>query len=209
MTKLLSAEQKANELGITTSGLAKTRHLYKHIKKSPRKYLYLEEDLKEADRPNRVGTPDTPVNSRSRRRNVPFGQENYHKARGGSGNKLKTLNQMRSKMALEGKLTKEEQNTLDEALAYKVKENFKEINEQRKMKLQMELQRDDELTRNRMLKSRNPIQAEPIRKYPHTMISGQYPTPTTPSWKYRDRAEDESNKNRAWYDDISEKYEYY
>ena len=41
------------------------------------------------------------------------------------------------------------------------------------------------------------------------MISGQYPTPTTPSWKYRDRAEDESNKNRAWYDDISEKYEYY
>jgi len=44
MTKYLSAKQKAKELGITTSGLAKTRHLYKHIRKSPHKYLYFEED---------------------------------------------------------------------------------------------------------------------------------------------------------------------
>ena len=70
MTKWLTAEQKANELGITTNGLAKTRHLYKHLKKSPRKYLYLEEDPREADRPNEVGTPYTPVNSRSRRRKI-------------------------------------------------------------------------------------------------------------------------------------------
>jgi len=32
--KYLSAKQKADELGITTNGLAKTRHLYKHIKKA-------------------------------------------------------------------------------------------------------------------------------------------------------------------------------
>ena len=46
MFKYLSAKEKAQELGITTSGLAKTRHLYKHIKKSPRKYLYFKEDPK-------------------------------------------------------------------------------------------------------------------------------------------------------------------
>ena len=37
--KILTAKQKAEELGVSLSGLAKTRHLYKHIKKSPRKYL--------------------------------------------------------------------------------------------------------------------------------------------------------------------------
>ena len=50
MTKYLSAKEKAEELGITTSGLAKTRHLYKHIRKSPHKYLYFEEDPREAVR---------------------------------------------------------------------------------------------------------------------------------------------------------------
>ena len=43
MTKYLSAKEKAKELGITTGGLAKTRHLYKHIRKSPHKYLYFAE----------------------------------------------------------------------------------------------------------------------------------------------------------------------
>ena len=51
--KYLSAKEKAKELGITTNGLAKTRHLYKHIKKSPRKYLHFAEDHREVVRPNR------------------------------------------------------------------------------------------------------------------------------------------------------------
>jgi len=54
MFKYLSAKEKARELGITTSGLAKTRHLYKHIKKSPHKYLYFKEDPREVVRPNIV-----------------------------------------------------------------------------------------------------------------------------------------------------------
>ena len=63
MAKYLSAKEKAEELGITTSGLAKTRHLYKHIRKSPHKYLYFEEDPREVVRPNMVNGPVTPVNS--------------------------------------------------------------------------------------------------------------------------------------------------
>ena len=86
MAKYLSAKEKAEELGITTSGLAKTRHLYKHIRKSPHKYLYFEEDPREVVRPNMVNGPVTPVNSSTprshRRRGVPFGEENYHKAPG-------------------------------------------------------------------------------------------------------------------------------
>ena len=69
------------ELGITTSELAKTRHLYKHIKKSPHKYLYFAEDLRDVVRPNTVNGPDTPGNSSpprsQRRRGVPFGEERY------------------------------------------------------------------------------------------------------------------------------------
>ena len=95
MTKVLSAKQKAEELGISLSGLAKTRHLYKHIKKSPRKYLYFAEDPREVVRPNTVPRPDIPVNSSTprshRRRGVPFGEENYHKCPSGSGEKLKVL----------------------------------------------------------------------------------------------------------------------
>jgi len=93
MFKYLSAKEKAKELGITTSGLAKTRHLYKYIKKSPHKYLYFKEDPREVVRPNTVNAPGTPENSRTprqhRRRDVPFEQDNYHKAKGRNGNTLR------------------------------------------------------------------------------------------------------------------------
>ena len=180
MAKLLTAQQKAQELGITTSGLAKTRHLYKHVKKSPRKYLYFEEE----GRPFMPEVPVAPGNSRSRirRRLVPFGDTNYSKAPSGSGDKLKALNQMRAKMALEASIPKEEQETLTEALAYKVKENYKEINEQRRLQLQQELIRNDEDARKQVLRTRNPIQAEPVRRYPYTNISGYYPGPPSTRW---------------------------
>lgn len=147
MSKILTAKQKAAELGITTSGLAKTRHLYKHIKKSPRKYLY----FKEEDRTFKPDVPNTPVKSRSRvqRRSVPFGKTLYSKTPGGSGEKLKLYNQMRSKMALEGKVPKEEQEALTAALAHTVKKNYNEINEERKAHLRSELMAEDERTRRK------------------------------------------------------------
>ena len=178
--KILTAKQKAEELGISLSGLAKTRHLYKHIKKSPRKYLY----FKEEDRPFMPEPPVSTVNSSSkiRRRNVPLGNTNYSRAPGGSGEKLKVLNQMRSKMALEGSVPKEEQETLTEALAHTVKKNYKKINEQRRSQLQQELMRNDEIARKQVLRTRNPIQAEPVRRYPYTNISGYYPGPPSTHW---------------------------
>ena len=178
MSKVLTAKQKAKELGVSLSGLAKTRHLYKHIKKSPRKYLYFEEE----DRPFIPEPPVTVANSRSRRRNVPFGQTLYSKAPGGSGEKLKVLNQMRSKMALEGKIPKEEQEAFTEALAHTAKKNYKEINEQRRSQLQQELLRNDEKVRKQMSRNRNPIQAEPVRRYPYTSMSGYYPGPPSTRW---------------------------
>ena len=197
MFKYLSAKEKARELGITTSGLAKTRHLYKHIKKSPHKYLYFEEDPREVVRPNMVKGPVTPGNSRTprqhRRRNVPYGEENYSKAPGGSGEKLKVLNQMRSKMALEGKIPKGEQEAFTEALAHTVKNNYKEIDEQRRSQLQQELLRNDENVRKRISRNRNPIQAEPVRKYPYTNMSGYYPGPPSTRWS------DEPKKPRKVY----------
>ncbi len=60
MTKYLTAREKAQELGITTSGLAKTRHLYKHIKKSPHKYLYFAEEDRDIIRPNTLPGPLNP-----------------------------------------------------------------------------------------------------------------------------------------------------
>ena len=143
MTKFLTAKEKADELGITTSGLAKTRHLYKHIKKSPRKYLY----FKEEDRPFKPEAPDTPVISRYRRRNVPFGQTNYSKAPGGSGEKLKRLNQMRAKMALEGRIPEEHRGAFDEAEAYHLEKNYLKINEEKRAKLQHELLQNEERAR--------------------------------------------------------------
>ena len=143
--KILSAKQKAKELGLTLSGLAKTRHLYKHIKKSPRKYLYFEEEV----RPNMVVAPVIPDVSRSkiRRRNVPFGQTLYSKAPGGSGSQLQRLNQMRSKMALEGRIPKAQQEAFNEAEAYQLEKNYLRINEERRAKLQSELLANEERNR--------------------------------------------------------------
>ena len=151
MTKYLSAKEKAEELGITTSGLAKTRHLYKHIKKSPHKYLYFEEDPREVVRPIMVNGPDTPGNSRTprsnRRRGVPFGEENYHKAPGGSGDKLKVLNQMRAKAALEGKIAPGDLKYLDGAMAIKIKDNARQIVEQEQNKKRSKLLAEEQRIR--------------------------------------------------------------
>ena len=57
MTKYLTAKQKALELGISLSGLRKTRHLYKHIPKGPRKYLYFPEDPQDVVRPIKAIAP--------------------------------------------------------------------------------------------------------------------------------------------------------
>ena len=150
MTRYLTAKQKALELGISLSGLRKTRHLYKHIPKGPRKYLYFPEDPQDVVRPIKAIVPlGSPKSPRIRRRDVPFGEENYHKCPSGSGDKLKLYNQMRSKMALEGTIPKEEQEAFKGALAYKVKENYKEIDEQRKAKIRSELLAEEERARKK------------------------------------------------------------
>jgi len=152
MTKYLTAKQKAEELGITTRGLAKTRHLYKHIQKSPRKFLYFKEDPRQAVRPNGVGSSvssvGTPKSPRThRRRNVPYGEENYHKAPGGSGNSLRLLNQMRAKASLEGKGTEEELRSMDQALAIKIKDNHRDIVEKKQFELQTKITIENERLR--------------------------------------------------------------
>ena len=155
MFKYLTAKEKAKELGITTRGLAKTRHLYKHIQKSPRKFLYFKEEAREVVRPNGVGSSNSSFSSVTpkstprthRRRNVPFGEENYHKAPGGSGNSLKLLNQMRAKASLEGKGTEEELKSMDQALAIKIKDNHKEIVEKKQFELQTKITMENERLR--------------------------------------------------------------
>ena len=153
MTKYLTAKQKAEELGITTRGLAKTRHLYKHIQKSPRKFLYFKEEAREVVRPNGVGSSVsslTPKPPRShRRREVPFGEENYHKCPSGSGDKLKMYNQMKAKASLEGKVKPEEIRSLTEAMTIKIKNNHKEIVEQKRAQRISELQQEDERQRKK------------------------------------------------------------
>ena len=53
-------------------------------------------DLQDIVRPNMVKAPLTPGHSRTpRRRNVSLENTNYHKCPGGSGEKLKVLNQMK------------------------------------------------------------------------------------------------------------------
>ena len=126
--------------------------------------------------------PVTVPKSRSRRRNVPFGQTLYSKAPSGSGSQLQLYNQMRSKMALEASIPKEEQETLTAALAHTVKKNYKEIDEQRRAQLQQELMRKDEDARKQVLRARNPIQAEPVRRYPYTQVSNYYPGPPATRW---------------------------
>ena len=194
MSEFLTAKEKADELGISTNGLAKTRHLYKHIKKSPRKYLYFKEEESEAIRPNKVNAPGLPVNSRHRRRDVPFGDTQYSKVKGRGGEHFKILNQMRSKLALEGKIPKKKLNDFTEALASKVNENYEEINGQRRHKLQMELMANDERTKKQMIRRQNPIQAEPVRRYPYTNISGYYPGPPSTRW-----VEDETKEPKKVY----------
>ena len=151
MTKYLTAKQKAEELSITTRGLAKTRHLYKHIKKSPRKFLYFKEEAREVVRPMSESSSVsslTPKPPRSqRRRNVPFGEENYNKCPGGSGNFLQLLNQMRAKASLEGTATEEELQSMTSAMAYKIKDNHKEIVEKKQKELQIKISLEDERAR--------------------------------------------------------------
>ena len=52
-------------------------------------------------------------------------------------------------MALEGTIPKEEQEAFKGALAYKVKENYKEIDEQRKAKIRSELMAQEEMARKK------------------------------------------------------------
>ncbi len=198
MNKLLPAQAKARELGITTSGLAKTRHLYRHIKKSPRKYLYFAEDPREAVRPNTVSRPDIPVNSsppRShRRRGVPFGEENYHKCPSGSGEKLKVLNQMRAKASLEGSATEEELKYLKPAMAIKIKENAKEIVEEKRARRAAEIQQQYENERKK----------DP-RRYGQFNMTSRYVDVST-DWKplfpkektEYDLAQEELEEERGW-----------
>ena len=98
-----------------------------------------------------VNGPDTPGNSRTprsnRRRGVPFGEENYHKAPGGSGDKLKVLNQMRAKAALEGKVAPGDLKYLDGAMAIKIKDNARQIVEQEQNKKRSKLLAEEQRIR--------------------------------------------------------------
>ena len=190
MTKYLSAKEKAQELGITTSGLAKTRHLYKHIKKSPHKYLYFKEEDRDIVRPNTVNAPGTPENSRTprqhRRRDVPFEQDNYHKAKGRNGQHFKVLNQMRAKASLEGRCTKEELRSMDRALAIKIKSNHKEIVEEHQRRLQSQLMSED--TARQKLFKRRPqgLINLSTKGYPYsTLPTGHNPDLQTTQSKWR------------------------
>ncbi len=121
MTKYLTAKEKSREIGISLSGLAKTRHLYKHIQKSPRKFLYYQEEV----RPFKPGALDAPVNSRSRarRRDVGSlpGDTKYHLCPEGSGENFKLLNQMRAKTSLEGKVKPDQLKYLSGAMESRLK----------------------------------------------------------------------------------------
>ncbi len=200
MIKYLSAKEKARELGITTSGLAKTRHLYKHIKKSPRKYLYFKEEEQEIIRPNTVNAPGTPGYSRAsrahRRRNVPFGTENYHKAKGRNGEHFKILNQMRAKASLEGKATQEELRSMDRALAIKIKSNHKEIVEEEQRKLQSQLMSEDQRRKDLFKRRPQGLINLSTKGYPHTTL----PTGHNP---------DLQTSKSKWRSEPDKKYKYY
>jgi len=106
MTKYLTAKQKAEELAITTRGLAKTRHLYKHIKKSPRKYLYFAEEYI----PTHIPAPVEPGPLRSklklppkRRRKVSSSELNYYKVNGGTGETFQLENQRRKEQSIKNR----------------------------------------------------------------------------------------------------------
>ena len=114
---------------------------------------------------------------------------------------------MRSKVALEGKIPPEKLNDFNEALAHKINENYEEINETRKLKLQMDLNRRDEATRKEMQRRANPIKNVGGMKYPYTNMA--YPTSSSYSWKYEDKRSDERNARGSWLDDIPTKHKYY
>ena len=200
MTKYLTAREKAQELGITTSGLAKTRHLYKHIKKSPHKYLYFAEEDRDIVRPNTVPGPLNPGYSRAsrahRRRNVTFGTESYHKAKGRNGEHFKLLNQMRAKASLEGKATQEELRSMDRALAIKIKSNHKEIVEEEQRRLQSELMANDRRRQEELKRRPQGLINLSTRGYPHTTLAtGHNPDLQTTKSKWRS----EPNKKYKYY----------
>ena len=203
MFKYLLPKEKARELGITTRGLAKTRHLYKHIKKSPRKYLYFKEEAREIVRPNTVSSSNGSLGSvtpkpprQHRRRNVPFGEENYHKAPGGSGNSLKLLNQMRAKASLEGKATQEELRSMDRALAIKIKSNHKEIVEEEQRRLQSQLMSNDRRRQEELKRRPQGLINLSTKGYPHTTLpTGHNPDLQTSKSKWRS----EPNKKYKYY----------
>ncbi len=147
MKKLLSPREKAREIGVSLSGLAKTRHLYKHIQKSPRKYLYYPEE----DRPFKPGALDAPVNSRSvsKRRDVHPGDTRYSNCPGGSGESFKLLNQMRAKASLEGKVKPDQLKYLSGAMAIKIRDNAQQIVEQDQAKKRSELMAQEERARKK------------------------------------------------------------
>ena len=190
MTKYLTAREKAQELGITTSGLAKTRHLYKHIKKSPHKYLYFAEEDRDIIRPNTLPGPLNPGYSRAsrahRRRNVTFGTESYHKAKGRNGEHFKLLNQMRAKASLEGKATQEELRSMDRALAIKIKSNHKEIVEEEQRKLQSQLMSEERRRKDLFKKRPQGLINLSTKGYPHTTLAtGHNPDLQTSKSKWR------------------------
>ena len=190
MTKYLTAREKAQELGITTSGLAKTRHLYKHIKKSPHKYLYFAEEDRDIIRPNTLPGPLNPGYSRAsrahRRRNVTFGTESYHKAKGRNGEHFKILNQMRAKASLEGKATQEELRSMDRALAIKIKSNHKEIVEEEQRRLQSQLMSEDQRRKDLFKKRPQGLINLSTKGYPHTTLAtGHNPDLQTSKSKWR------------------------
>ena len=147
MTKILTAKQKAEEVGITLSGLAKTRQLYKHIQKSPRKFLYFQEE----DRLIKPVALVAPANSRSvsKRRDVHPGDTRYSNCPGGSGENFKLLNQMRAKASLEGKIAPKDLKYLDGAMAIKIKDNAQQIVEQEQNKKRSELLANEEMARKK------------------------------------------------------------
>ena len=200
MTKYLTAREKAQELGITTSGLAKTRHLYKHIKKSPHKYLYFAEEDRDIIRPNTLPGPLNPGYSRAsrahRRRNVTFGTESYHKAKGRNGEHFKLLNQMRAKASLEGKATQEELRSMDRALAIKIKSNHKEIVEEEQRRLQSQLMSEDQRRKDLFKRRPQGLINLSTKGYPHTTL----PTGHNP---------DLQTSKSKWRSEPDKKYKYY
>ena len=144
--KLLTAQEKAKELKISMRALAKSRHLYRYIQKSPRKFLYFEEDPREEHRPIvHVGSDKI----RYKRRNVDPDKTNYSSCPGGSGQDFKLLNQMRAKASLEGKVKPGDLKYLSPAMAIKIKENAQEIVEQDQAKKRSEFFANEERARKK------------------------------------------------------------